>query len=114
MAPYILLTPVMNPITDGVLINMKLWDGMDKECQDAIMRATHNLRFAYYNYGLEKDKEALDTIFKGKQTTLPEADIATMVKAAEKVWDAEGKRGPDNAKAIEIIKENARRMGRIK
>ena len=113
VAPYILLTPIMNPITDGVLINMKLWNGMDKECQDAVMKAAHNLRYAYYNYGLEKDKEALDTIFKGKQTTLSEADIATITKAALKVWDEEAKTSPEAAKGIEIIKENARRLGRI-
>lgn len=113
VAPYILLTPVMNPITDGVLINMKLWNRMDKECQDAIMSAAHDLRFAYYNYGLEKDKEALDTIFKGKQTTLPEEDIAAITKAAVIVWDEEAKTSPEAAKGIAIIKENARRLGRI-
>ena len=112
-APYILMTPMLNPITDGVFINQKIWDGMDKECRDALLAAAHNLRYAYYNFGLEKDKVALATIFKGKQTTLPVEDIATMTKAAVAVWDEEAKVSPNTAKAVELIKENARRMGRI-
>ena len=113
VAPYILMTPILNPITDGVFIRQDLWDGMDKECRDALLAAAHNLRYAYYNFGLEKDKVALDTIFKGKQTTLPVEDIATMTKAAVAVWDEEAKVSPNTAKAVELIKENARRMGRI-
>ncbi len=113
VAPYILMTPVLNPITDGVFIRQALWDGMDKECQGALMEAAYNLRYAYYNFGLEKDKEALSTIFKGKQTTLPEADIAAMTRAAVVVWDEEAKVSPDTAKAVGFIKENARRLGRI-
>ena len=112
-APYILMTPMLNPITDGVFINQKIWDGMDKECQDALLGAAQTMRTAYYEYGVEKDKEALVTIFKDKQTTLPPADIATLTKAAIAVWDKEGERNGDNGKAIAIIKENAKRVGRI-
>ena len=113
VAPYILMTPILNPITDGVFIRQNLWDDMDKACRDALLEAAHNLRYAYYNFGLEKDKEALATIFKDKQTTLSATDIATMTKAAVAVWDEEAKVSSDTAKAIEIIKENAKRMGRI-
>ena len=112
-APYILMTPVLNPITDSVFINQKIWDGMDKECQDALLGAAQTMRTAYYNYGMEKDEEALATIFKDKQTTLPAADITTLTQAAIAVWNKEGERNGDNAKAIDIIKENAKRVGRI-
>ncbi len=114
VAPYILTTPVLNPITDGVFINQRIWDGMDQECKDAIEKAADNLRYAYYNYGMEKDKEALSTVFEGKITTLSDADIAEMTAAAVKVWEEEAQRGPSNAKAVELILENAREKGRIK
>ena len=107
------MTPVLNPITDSVFINQKIWDGMDKECQDALLGAAQTMRTAYYNYGMEKDEEALATIFKDKQTTLPAADITTLTQAAIAVWNKEGERNGDNAKAIDIIKENAKRVGRI-
>lgn len=113
VAPYILMTPILNPITDGVYINQKIWDEMDQECRDALMDAAHDMRYAYYNFGMEEDKKALDTIFKGKQTTLSEEDIRAIIKAAVVVWDEEAKVSPDTAKSIEIIKENARRLGRI-
>lgn len=113
VAPYILMTPVLNPITDGIFINQKIWEGMDKECQDALLGAAQAMRTAYYDYGMEKDKEALDTVFKDKRTVLPDADIATLSRAAIAVWNKEGERNGDNAKAIAIIKEHAKRVGRI-
>ena len=113
VAPYILMTPVLNPITDGMLINQKVWEAMDKDSQEALMGAAKAMRLAYYNYGLEKDKEALDTVFKDKQTVLPEADIASFTKAAIAIWDKESTRNDENAKAVGIIKEHARRVGRI-
>lgn len=113
VAPYILTTPVLNPITDGVLINQKIWDKMDTECRNALLDAAQTMRTAYYDYGMGKDKEALSTVFKDKQTTLSDADIAALTKAAVDIWNKESERNGVTAKAIEIIKEHAKRVGRI-
>ncbi len=113
VAPYILMTPVLDPITDAVYISQKVWDDMDPELQVVLQEASDRLRWDYYNYGVAKDVEVLETIFKDKISYLPEEDVATMTKAAVAVWDSEIERGELNAKAIEVIKENARKNGRI-
>lgn len=114
VAPYILMTPILDPVNDGIYISQKVWDSMSDDLQNVLQAAADKLRWSYYNYGKAKDVEVLETIFKGKVTTLPEADIAELTAAAVKVWDTEISKGPNNAKAVEIIKESARRHGRIK
>ena len=114
VAPYILMTPILDPVNDGIYISQKVWDDMPEDLQNVLQASADKLRWSYYNYGKAKDVEVLETIFKGKVTTLPEADIAELTRAAVKVWDSEISKGLNNAKAVEIIKESARRHGRIK
>lgn len=114
VAPYILMTPILDPVNDGMYISQTIWEGMSEDLQNVLQSAADKLRWSYYNYGKAKDVEILETIFKGKITTLPEADIVELTQAAVKVWDSEIDKGAANAKAVEIIKEAARRNGRIK
>ena len=113
VAPYILMTPILDPVNDSIYISQKIWDSMPENLQNILLEATQRLRWAYYNYGDAKNETILATIFKDKITTLPEADIAELTKAAVKVWEGEISRGPGNAKAVEIIKASARAQGRI-
>ncbi len=113
VAPYILMTPVLDPVNDGIYISQKVWDSMPEDLQTILQEATQRLRWSYYNYGKSKDVGVLETIFKGKVTTLSEEDVAEMTRAAVAVWETEIAKGANNARAVEIIKESARRSGRI-
>ena len=112
VAPYFLETPVLNPFVDSIIINKKVWDSMPADLQQILKNAVEMSRFAWYIHCEYLGAEARATIFK-EVTSLPEADQAEMVKAAVKIWDEEGARSPENAKAVEIIKAFAKSIGRI-
>lgn len=45
--------------------------------------------------------------------TLPQADSASLTEAAQVVWDEEAAKSDRNAKAVEILRENAEAQGRL-
>ena len=112
VAPYFLSTPVLSPFVDSIIINQKVWDSMTPDLQEILKNAVQMSRFAWYVHCEYMGDEARATIFKGV-TTLPAKDMAEMTKAAVAAWDEEGAKSPENAKAIEIIKAFAKRVGRI-
>ncbi len=112
VAPYFLSSPVLSPFVDSIIINQKVWDSMTPDLQEILKNAVQMSRLAWYIHCEYMGDEARATIFKGV-TTLPAQDQAEMTKAAVAAWDEEGAKSPENAKAVEIIKAFAKRVGRI-
>ncbi len=112
VAPYFVESPVLNPFVDSIIINKKVWDSMPANLQEILKNAVEMSRFAWYIHCEYLGAEARAKIFK-EVTTLPAEDQAAMTKAAVTAWDEEGAKSPENAKAVEIIKEFAKRVGRI-
>lgn len=113
VAPYINITPLIDPITDTLLMNKKLWDKMTPEMRAAIQAAADQARWSWYAWGENESLAVLDEIFKGKVTTFPEADRKAMVKAAVAIWDQEAKKSPEAQQGVDILKGFAKAMGRL-
>jgi TRAP-type C4-dicarboxylate transport system substrate-binding protein len=112
-APYFCNTPITDPVVDVLIVNPKKWNKLPKDLQDVIIAAQKNLKWAYYNFGLKASKKSLETVFKGKTTTLSTQDIATMTAAAQQIWDEEAAKSPVHAKIIEALRQLAKSKGRL-
>lgn len=106
-------TPILNPIVDSLVINPDVWNSLPEDLQKVIQSAANEMRSGYYDWITEQDKATIDTLFKNTTTEFSEEDLRTMTEAAVKVWDEEAKKSPNNAKAVEIIMENAKDSGRL-
>jgi TRAP-type C4-dicarboxylate transport system substrate-binding protein len=112
VAPYFLETPMLNPFVDSIIINKKVWDSMPADLQEILKMAVEMARFAWYIHCEYLGAEARATIFK-EVTSLSLADQAELTKAAVAAWEEEAAKSEVNAKAVEIIKTFAKRVGRI-
>lgn len=106
-------TPVLDPITDNLVINKKLWDSMPKDLQEIIQNAANEFRSGYYRWITAQDKETIDSLFKNTSTSFSAEDMKQMTKAALTVWEEQAKKSPANQKAVDIIKANAKKAGRL-
>lgn len=106
-------TPVLDPITDALVINPDVWNSLPADLQTIVQNAADEMRSGYYDWITERDAEAIQELFKNTSTSFSEDDMRIMTEAAVKVWEEEAKRSPANAKAVEIIMENAKAAGRL-
>ncbi len=112
------LRPALNVAgTDIWLINKKALDGLPADLRKILVNVLEEefwLRTNQYEY-LE-DLALAKIIKEGKVelVTLPPAEYAKLQAAAIKMWDEVAKKGPACAKAVEMLKEFNRKMGRIK
>lgn len=112
VAPYINVTPIIDPIADSLIINKKRWDSFPPHIQAAIQAAADMTMWKYYIWQSDESLKVLDELFKGKITTFSAEDIQTMTKAAALIWDEEGKKSPEAKRGIEILKTFAKSVGR--
>lgn len=113
VAPWLNLTPFIDPITDTLIINKKVWEKMPQDIRDAIQAAADNTKMAYYKWADEETQKAKEEIFRNKTTTFSEDDQKAMVKAADSLWEEQAKKSEDGKKGIEILREFARAKGRL-
>lgn len=106
-------TPVLDPIVDSLVINPDVWNALPADLQKVIQDAAGEMRGGYYNWITEQDKVTIDSLFKNTTSEFSQEDLRTMTEAAVQVWEEEAKKSPSNAKAGEIIMENAKAAGRL-
>ncbi len=106
-------TPVLDPIVDALVINPDVWNAMPEDLQAIMQAAADDMRSGYYDWITEQDAKTIETLFKNTTTSFSEEDMRIMTQAAVKVWEEEAKKSPANARAVEIIKENAKAAGRL-
>ena len=112
-APWLNVTPFIDPITDTLIINKKVWDKMPKDIRDAIQTAANDTKMAYYNWADEETQKAKREIFKDKMSAFSDADQKKMVQSAEKLWEEQAKKSDDARKGVEILREYAKSKGRL-
>lgn len=112
VAPYLLETPITNPLVDHMVMNLKLWESMPPDLQKIIKMATDKMRWHHYLMVVSNYAKIKDETFKGV-TTLSDADQKVLTEAAKAVWDEEAARSPENAAAVKIIENAARMAGRL-
>ena len=110
------LRPALNVAgTDIWMINQKALDKLPKDLRDILLSTLEEhfwLRTNQYEYQenlnlgkiVEKDKVQL--------LTLPDAEYAKLQKAAFKTWEDVAKKGPACAKAIQMLKDFHKSLGR--
>ena len=113
VARYINTTPLIDPITDTLIINKKLWDSFPDDIK-AIFRAAADCAVNdYYFFTANESMRVIGTTFKDKTTSFSAEDQKETLQAAIKVWDEEAKRSPEFAKGVEILKQFAKEKGRL-
>ncbi len=103
---------MLNPgYTDDVLINQKKWKSMSDAQRKIMEMAVETHAANMHNWIVTGN---IDATAAGIFTfaTLPAADSAAIVKAAQVVWDEEAAKSPRAKKAIGILRETAKGAGR--
>ncbi len=112
-AKYLNVTPLIDPITDTLIINKRVWDSFPSDIQAIFRVASDRFTQDYLTWGENDSLKVIDEIFKGNTTTFSEADQRELLKAATQIWDEEAKRSPEFAQGVEILKQFAREKGRL-
>jgi TRAP-type C4-dicarboxylate transport system substrate-binding protein len=113
VAPYYCTTFLFNPGTENVIVNSAFWNKLPDDLKAVIEFATYRARWRYYTLMKKGELSSQAEIFEGKLTSLPAEDVAKLTEAAVEVWDEEAAKSDGNAKAVEMIKEMNRMMGRL-
>jgi len=101
---------------EGFFINKKAFEKLPLDIQQTVKKILDKLFYIrtdeYANREAEtfaqvKDKHKITVV------TLSEEDQKKMAQAAVKIWDEVGKSGPNNAKAVEIIKSYLKENNRL-
>ena len=113
---YHLSTPLSVAATDIWVVNKEAFDKLPEEYQEVLLDTMEEhfwMRTNQYQY-----QEALERALVVEKhgvtfTTLPDDEYAKMQEAAIEIWDEVAEKSPECAKAIEMIKDFNREMGRI-
>ena len=112
------LRPALNvAATDIWLVNQKAFDKLPKDLQDILLTTLEEQFWLRTNQYIFLENKALSKVIKEQGVeliTLPPAEYAKMQTAAIKIWDEVAQKGPQCAKAVGMLKDFNRTMGRIK
>ncbi|MBS3919553.1 MAG: TRAP transporter substrate-binding protein DctP [Deltaproteobacteria bacterium] len=114
VAPYYCTSFILNPIVDCMVINEKVWSQLPDDLKSILTTATYRARWHYYMSVFAKEYSVREEIFKGKLTSLPPEDIEKLTNAAFSVWEEEAKKSPSNARAVNLLKDLNKKLGRLK
>lgn len=112
------LRPALNVAgTDIWLINQKAFDKLPKDIQEILTATLEEQFWLRTNQYIYLENKTLSKVVKEQGVeliTLPPEEYAKMQTAALKIWDDVAQKGPQCAKAVGILKDFNRMMGRIK
>lgn len=112
---YHLTTPLLFGASTIWLLNQKAFDGLPADIQQ-ILKATLVEHFWRHTVSNHYDNQMTLTKIQQKDgvelLTLPPAEFKKMQKAAEKMWDEVAEKSPECAKAVGILKDFNKSLGR--
>lgn len=112
------LRPALNvAATDIWLVNKKAVDKLPKDLQEILLQTLEEQFWLRTNQYIYLENTTLSKVQKKlgvELITLPPQEYAKMQAAALKIWDEVAKKGPKCAKAVKMLKDFNRQMGRIK
>ncbi len=101
---------------EGFFVNKKAFDKLPKDIQNTLREILDNqfwIRTAEYAYHEEETLGRVQKKHGVTVVTLPEEDQKKMAQIAQKIWNEVAKDGPENAKAIEMLKNYLKSIGRL-
>lgn len=111
------LKPALNvAATDIWVINKNAFDKLPADIQDILTKTLEEhfwRRTNQYQYLEELELAKVQKEHDVTVLTIPPAEFAKMQAAAIKIWDEVAELSPDCAKAVEMVKEFNRNMGRL-
>ncbi|WP_261842202.1 TRAP transporter substrate-binding protein DctP [Aliamphritea ceti] len=98
--------------TETYMMNQSKWDNLSDEHKDVLTRATKQMAEDAHQVFTGSDEEILkqDTFVV---SALSDEDSTRITTAAQKVWNEEAGRSDRNAKAVAILRDNAKKQGRL-
>ena len=112
------LRPALNVAgTDIWLVNKKALAKLPEDIQNTLVSTLQEHFWLRTNQYIYLENKTLSKVQKEqgvKLITLPPEEYGKMQEAALKIWDDVAQKGPQCAKAVEMLKEFNRQMGRIK
>ena len=110
------LRPALNVAgTDIWLVNKKALDKLPKDLQEILLQTLEEQFWLRTNQYIYLEGTTLSKVQKKqgvKLITLPPEEYAKMQAAARKIWDEVAKKGPQCAKAVKMLKDFNKQMGR--
>lgn len=110
------LRPALNVAgTDVWLINKKAFEELPKDIQETLTKTLEEHFWLRTNQYIYLENEALGKVVKEQGVeliTLPPKEYAKMQTAALKIWDEVAQKDPLCAKAVELLKDFNKKMGR--
>jgi TRAP-type mannitol/chloroaromatic compound transport system substrate-binding protein len=111
------LRPALNvAATDIWLVNQKAFDKLPEDIQEILVTTLEEHFWLRTNQYIFLENKALSKVIKEQGVeliTLPPAEYAKMQTAALEIWDEVAQKGPQCAKAVGMLKDFNRTMGRI-
>ncbi|HLR13474.1 MAG TPA: TRAP transporter substrate-binding protein DctP, partial [Burkholderiaceae bacterium] len=105
---------LLNPgWTDTIIVNAKVWDKMSDSQQEILKKAVDQYSSEIHQWLEDGNAKVIDEGDGFTYKTLPEEDSASLAQAAQKLWEAEAAKSDRAAKAVEILRENAKKQGRL-
>lgn len=105
---------LLNPgWTEIAFVNPRKWESMSEEQQQILTEAIDQYLLDVHNWLEEGNQKIIDEGTLFQFATLPEEDSRRLAEAALPIWEEEAERSERNAKAIEILINNAKEQGRL-
>ncbi|MCL7929736.1 TRAP transporter substrate-binding protein DctP [Halomonas llamarensis] len=99
--------------TENAFINPNTWERMSEEQQQILTTEIDQYLRDVHNWLEEGNHRLIEEGELFEFSTLPEEDSRRMAEASLPIWKEEAQRSERNAKAVEILIENAKAKGRI-
>lgn len=98
--------------TETYMINQKKWNSLSDEHKTVLSRAVKQMAEEAHQVFTGGDEEILNNnTFVVSE--LSKEDTTRITTAAQAVWDEEGGRSERNAQAVALLRENAKKQGRL-
>lgn len=98
--------------TEAYLVNQEKWGKLSEAHRGVLTRASKQMAEDMLKYLHDGDAKVLSmNVFQMNE--LSTSDSARITAAAQEVWDDEAARSERNAKAVEILRANAKAKGRL-
>lgn len=98
---------------ETALINPSTWEKMSEEQQQIITTEIDHYLEDIHQWLEEGNQQIIDEGALFKFATLPEEDSRKLAEAALPIWEEEAEKSERNAKAVEILINNATQQGRL-